>query len=169
MSLNLRYTEKDKGSNDELDPQRKRNAEGNARGSKDDLGVGQASAAALDMEKENKLASLPPAKICLPKGVRIVGMAAGLHHTLLLSKCGVVYAFGSNSYGQLGTGDLVPRGAPTPVTLPVKAVHVAAGSYHSAVLAATGEVYTFGNMAKGQLGRGQPTSAATADESMVSR
>lgn len=76
---------------------------GNARGKDEGSGAqagaaAAAAAAAADMEKENKLASLPPAKICLPKGVKIVEMAAGLHHTLLLSKCGVVYAFGSNSY-----------------------------------------------------------------------
>ena len=32
---------------------------------------------------------------------------------VLLTSSGHVLAFGSNSHGQLGVGDLVPRGAPT--------------------------------------------------------
>ena len=120
-----------------------------------------------DIEKEaGKLAPLPPAKIVLPKGVRIVQLSAGLHHTLLLSKSGDVYAFGSNSHGQLGTCDLIPRVAPTLVILPTKATQVAAGSYHSVVLLATGEVVTFGNMSKHQLAREFNESAlrGTADD-----
>ena len=34
---------------------------------------------------------------------------------LLTLSSGLVLAFGSNSYGQLGMGDLVPRGAPVPL------------------------------------------------------
>ena len=64
----------------------------------------EAASRSADKEQAGKLVSLPPAKVCLPKGVRIVQISTGLHHTLLLAKTGEVYAFGSNSYGQLGTG-----------------------------------------------------------------
>lgn len=37
-------------------------------------------------------------------GVRIIGIAAGLWHTLCNSADGGVYAFGGNQFGQLGTG-----------------------------------------------------------------
>ncbi len=47
-------------------------------------------------------ASLPPAKISLPRRVKIVQLSAGLHHTLMLSSDGEVFGFGSNSHGQLG-------------------------------------------------------------------
>ena len=47
-------------------------------------------------------ASLPPAKIILPRRVKIVQLSAGLHHTLMLSEDGEVFGFGSNSHGQLG-------------------------------------------------------------------
>ena len=128
-------------------------------------GAGVASSSDLDkdFDKNAKLASLPPSKVGLPKGIKIVGVSAGLHHTLLLSKCGVVYAFGSNSYGQLGTGDLIPRGTPTPLSLPVRATQVAAGAYHSVVMTASGEVFTFGASAKNQLGRTQPDPVASND------
>ena len=64
----------------------------------------ESASRSADKEQAGKLVSLPPAKVCLPKGVRIVQISTGLHHTLLLAKTGEVYAFGSNSYGQLGTG-----------------------------------------------------------------
>ena len=134
--------------------------------------LGQASAS--DVEKEaGKLASLSPAKISLAKDVKIVQLSSGLHHTLMLSSRGDVYAFGSNSYGQLGLCDLVPRGAPTKVPLPVRGVAVAAGSNHSVVLGESGEVFTFGSHQKGQLGRTSPLpeeeSHACAAEELAAR
>lgn len=69
---------------------------------------------------------------------------------------GEVFAFGSNSHGQLGQLDLIPRGNPVRVALPVAASAVAAGGHHSVVLAVTGEIFTFGSYQKGQLGREAP-------------
>ena len=131
---------------------------------------GAAGAGASDVEKEaGKLASLPPAKITMPKDVKVVQISSGLHHTLLLTSLGDVYAFGSNVHGQLGQRDLVPRGSPARVALPVRASAVAAGGAHSAVLAESGEVFTFGCHTKGQLGRDAPAetlcqSVASAEE-----
>lgn len=62
-----------------------------------------------------------------------------------LTQSGEVYTFGSNSYGQLGVGDIMIRGGPVQVKLPGPAVHIASGSNHSVVLTAKGEVYTFGS------------------------
>lgn len=113
-----------------------------------------------EAEKEvagGKVSSLGPGRVLLPPECRVAAVAAGLHHTLLLSAAGAVLAFGSNSYGQLGVGDLCPRGAPTPlVTLDEVVTRVAAGGYHSAALTASGRVFTWGNNAKGQLGRPAP-------------
>ncbi|CAG9818957.1 unnamed protein product [Phaedon cochleariae] len=64
-----------------------------------------------------------------------------------------VYTFGSNLYGQLGSGDILTKSSLQLVRLPCSAVQVAAGSNHSVVLTMKGEVYTFGNAQKGQLGR----------------
>jgi hypothetical protein len=89
-----------------------------------------------DQEKDvgGKLASLPPAKILLPRRVKITQLSAGnqnsyytylkfsknihktlmipvivgLHHTLLLSTEGEVFGFGSNTHGQLGQASFRP-------------------------------------------------------------
>ena len=66
-------------------------------------------------KEPGKLTSLGPGRVHVPNNVKISSISCGLHHTLLLSTTGQVYAFGSNTHGQLGVGDLVPRGAPTQV------------------------------------------------------
>ena len=137
--------------------------------SNNELG-GASNSAASDIEGKDgdrssaKMTSLSPAKITMPfdGSIKVVQISTGLHHTLMLTKTGDVYAFGSNSHGQLGTGDLIPRGAPTLVPVP-KATLVAAGSYHSVVLTNIGEVFTFGHMAKNQLGREPPTDSKKED------
>jgi E3 ubiquitin-protein ligase MYCBP2 len=123
-----------------------------------------AAASSSDLEKESggKLASLPPARLTLPPGVKITQLSAGLHHTLLMSLDGDVYAFGSNTHGQLGLCDLIPRGCPSLIVLPSKAVAIAAGSYHSVVLTEEGQIFTFGSYQKGQLGREPPQQASEA-------
>ncbi|XP_013162054.1 PREDICTED: E3 ubiquitin-protein ligase MYCBP2 isoform X3 [Papilio xuthus] len=102
-----------------------------------------------------KVNSLPPARIAVPGGHRIVAIACGLHHTVLLSDNGEVLTFGSNQMGQLGAGDVAPHHRIVLVRLP-RACSVAAGSNHTAILTRDGELYTFGYHQKGSLGRQQP-------------
>lgn len=103
-------------------------------------------AGSSDVERDaSRVTSLPPAAVHLPAETSVIQIACGLHHTVLLLQSGEVMAFGSNTYGQLGVGDLLPRGGPTLVKLACHTVHVAAGSNHTVVLSNKGEVYTFGN------------------------
>ncbi len=76
---------------------------------------------------------------------------------------GRVIAFGFNSHGQLGVGDLAPRVAPVFVghrqpdeDEEDRVVRIAAGAYHSVALTASGRVLTWGYNGKGQLGRTGP-------------
>lgn len=103
----------------------------------------------------NKLTSLPPTKLNIPS--RVVQVACGLHHSVLLTDTGEVFTFGSNQQGQLGLGDFVHRERPTKVPVSTPIVQIAAGSNHSLLLTAQGQVYTFGSNQKGQLGR-QPSA-----------
>lgn len=65
---------------------------------------------------------------------------------VVLTTEGQVYTFGSNSYGQLGVGDLSPRGFPTIVKMPISVniKMIAAGSHHTAALTSDGDVLTWG-------------------------
>lgn len=73
-------------------------------------------------------------------------------------QAGSLYAFGSNQFGQLGTGVGVGgvTEQPMPVALPAgtRVVQVAVGSNHMLALTSTGEVYGWGDNAGGDLGQG---------------
>lgn len=42
-------------------------------------------------------------------------IAVGAFHNLALTEDGILWAWGNNEYGQLGTGDTQPRSHPIPV------------------------------------------------------
>ncbi|MHC1769369.1 MAG: MBG domain-containing protein [Verrucomicrobiia bacterium] len=70
---------------------------------------------------------------------------------------GSLYALGWNGYGQLGTGDNINRGTPSPVTgLPSgrKVVAIAGGDLHSLAQADDGTLWAWGHGGHGQLGNG---------------
>ncbi|CRK91253.1 CLUMA_CG004933, isoform A [Clunio marinus] len=103
--------------------------------------------------ESERVAPLPPSKVSIPSSSPVVQISCGLHHTILMTLAGEVFTFGSNQYGQLGTGDLQPVQVPVLVKIPGIATQISAGSNHSVVLSSKGTVYTFGNYQKGQLGR----------------
>ncbi|KAK4876051.1 hypothetical protein RN001_012473 [Aquatica leii] len=92
--------------------------------------------------------------------VKVLSVSCGKKHCLALTDCGV-YAWGSNSYGQLGVGPLTCE-SPYPQMIDglyhVSVVKIAAGQYHSMALAADGCVYTWGWGIHGQLGHGTSNS-----------
>jgi len=75
-------------------------------------------------------------------------IAAGGNHTLCVSVGGSIFAWGSNTWGQLGVGDTEDRVVPTLVIGLLKTksfVQVAAGFQHSACLTADGLVFVSGD------------------------
>jgi len=99
----------------------------------------------------SKLTPLPPTKLNIPS--RVVQIACGLHHSVLLTSSGDVLTFGSNQHGQLGHSDFAIREVPTKVLINATIVQIAAGSNHTVLLSSQGQVFTFGSNQKGQLGR----------------
>ncbi|XP_050557466.1 uncharacterized protein LOC118261981 [Spodoptera frugiperda] len=95
---------------------------------------------------------------------RVIDVACGRHHTLVLTENGI-YAAGDNSFGQLGVGAAwsggvgeaaVASGALRPAAGDFSAplVALAAGHYHSAALDVGGRLYTWGWGVHGQLCHG---------------
>ncbi|MFO1305443.1 MAG: BACON domain-containing carbohydrate-binding protein [Burkholderiales bacterium] len=80
-----------------------------------------------------------------------VGSAA---HTLALDKSGTVWAWGTNTYGEIGNGTKSPQTRPIAVPLPYPAAAVAAGSGFSLALLQNGLLYAWGRNNLGQLGDG---------------
>ncbi|XP_054724760.1 X-linked retinitis pigmentosa GTPase regulator-like [Uloborus diversus] len=89
------------------------------------------------------------------KGERATVVACGRSHTLVATDGGHVYAFGSNSEGQLGSADEQPvHDAPVRVQglegITIKML--SAGADHSMALTDKGIVYVWGSGAEGQIG-----------------
>jgi len=105
---------------------------------------------------------LPCAPAWPPRGpdtaVRVTAVACGDSHSLLLTECGTVMAFGSNSCGQLGLGKARKEAAEPAVVsgktrgAPLRAV--AAGAWHSLVLTVSGSLLAWGCNEHGCLGLG---------------
>lgn len=97
-----------------------------------------------------------PQEVALPE--RAVAVAAGHYHTLCLSESGNVWAWGSDSQGQLGLGSSGPSKATEPRLITslqnAKIVGLAAGAAHSLAVTASGEVYSWGSGDAGRLGHG---------------
>jgi alpha-tubulin suppressor-like RCC1 family protein len=105
-----------------------------------------------------------PVPIATPPGVTLREVSGGAAHALALDTNGNAYAWGSNFYGQLGTG--VTGGVertPLPVVMPVGVTFtsVSAGDYHSLALGSDGNVYAWGLDMFGGLG----DDAALVDQS----
>lgn len=104
-------------------------------------------------ENPPRVAPLAPQLLQMPSTSPVVQVSCGLHHTVVLTLSGEVYGFGSNQFGQLGTGDMQPVSGPVRINVAGNVCQVAAGSNHTVLLTYKGLVYTFGNFQKGQLGR----------------
>lgn len=71
----------------------------------------------------------------------VVDISAGCYHSCAITYHGMLYMFGRNNHGQLGTGDLDGRLCPHPVDsfLGRHVVKVACGFYHTIVLSTRAE------------------------------
>lgn len=88
-----------------------------------------------------------PCRIAALHGINIVQVACGYAHTLALTDEGFVYAWGANSYGQLGTGNKSNQSLPTLInTDKERMVEVAAchTSHTSAAKTQSGQVLMWG-------------------------
>ena len=86
-----------------------------------------------------------------------IAVSAGTHHSLALDRSGHLWAWGYNSYGQLGDGTTTRRRAPVEITPDRTYTMVVAGWYHSLALDSTGHLWAWGYNSFGQLGDGTTT------------
>ncbi|XP_012530772.1 X-linked retinitis pigmentosa GTPase regulator [Monomorium pharaonis] len=104
---------------------------------------------------------------CGLAGPRIVQIAAGSHHSMVLTSDGGVVVWGSNLEGQLGLSGisgLVYEPTKVPIPEPVK--EISAGYYHSVFLTESGLVYVCGESESGKLGINSNFSSQVAPKQM---
>jgi alpha-tubulin suppressor-like RCC1 family protein len=73
-----------------------------------------------------------------------IAISAGTSHALAIKSNGTVWAWGSNSYGQLGDGSTTTRTSPVQVNTLTNVVAVGAAQYHSVALKSDGTVWAWG-------------------------
>jgi alpha-tubulin suppressor-like RCC1 family protein len=107
--------------------------------------------------------STTPVLVSLPSGVTVIAVGAGYDNGFALTSTGAVYAWGLNTYGELGIGTTTNALTPTLVDLPAGTVATAisAGFGHTLALTSTGRAYAWGLNTSGQLGNGTGTTTAT--------
>eukprot|EP00438_Fugacium_kawagutii_P020669 Skav217592 [mRNA] locus=scaffold3512:89584:92656:- [translate_table: standard] len=86
--------------------------------------------------------------------IKVLSVALGMEHCLIISTNLELFSWGRNHRGQLGLGTTTDTNEPTIVAALAKASFVAAGEDHSAGITAGGEIYTWGNAECGKLGHG---------------
>ncbi|XP_011688739.1 PREDICTED: probable E3 ubiquitin-protein ligase HERC4 isoform X2 [Wasmannia auropunctata] len=103
---------------------------------------------------------IKPKRISSLAAVPIAFIACGGYHTVVISKSGAVFAWGRNTFGQLGLNDTQQRGLPCQLrTLRnSKVCYAACGEEFSAFLTLDGGVFTCGAGMYGQLGHGNNTN-----------
>jgi alpha-tubulin suppressor-like RCC1 family protein len=113
----------------------------------------------LGMNNTTNLSILTPMvldKISLDE--KIISIACGIEHTVVLTNTGNVFACGNNTYGQLGMNNTTNLSILTPMVLNNltanndKVISIACGISHTVVLTVSGNLYACGRNTTGQLG-----------------
>lgn len=114
--------------------------------------------------------SSQPALVTIPGNPTITKVAQGsFDHVLVLSDVGLLYGWGNNEYGQLGTSvsgsssSLLNVSTPVWIPMPLNTSidNIYTGKYHSLALSFQGVLITWGNNDYGQLGDGSTASKTT--------
>jgi alpha-tubulin suppressor-like RCC1 family protein len=100
--------------------------------------------------------------------INVATLASGGNHSLALRSDGTVWAWGSNSQGQLGDGTDTDRLTPVQVPGLTDFTALAAGDAHSLAVRRDGAVWAWGSNFYGQLGDGT-TSLYRLAPAQVSR
>eukprot|EP01127_Copromyxa_protea_P024380 TRINITY_DN956_c0_g1_i1.p1 TRINITY_DN956_c0_g1~~TRINITY_DN956_c0_g1_i1.p1 ORF type:complete len:529 (-),score=116.20 TRINITY_DN956_c0_g1_i1:17-1603(-) len=85
-------------------------------------------------------------------GVKVVDLACGSQHVIVLSSTGRLYSFGLGVFGQLGHGELFNETFPKLIqsVSDINIIQIACGSHHSLALSDEGDVYSWGSAEYGQ-------------------
>ncbi len=119
------------------------------------LGDGTSSTTAI-----NKLKQITN---CEESGIRFIQIVAGNNHGVALDERGNIWAWGSNSSGQLGDGTTTTSRVPKQITnyeeSTIKFTQIAASGNYSLAIDEKGNIWSWGANSFGQLGDGTKTTS----------
>jgi alpha-tubulin suppressor-like RCC1 family protein len=93
-----------------------------------------------------------PTMTNLPVGLKVVKVACGSAHTILLLENGNVYGVGSRFCGRLGTSGMGRQSIPIKIPLPLKATAITCKGSSTLMLLEDGSVFGCGTNYNGELG-----------------
>jgi alpha-tubulin suppressor-like RCC1 family protein len=109
---------------------------------------------------DNTTTQRPTAVQVTSLGTNVVAIAAGESHSLAITANGKLWAWGSNSSGQLGNGTTTSSSVPVEVSTLTNVIAVTAGASFTLALTGDGRLWGFGTNTYGQLGNGgTPTTS----------
>jgi alpha-tubulin suppressor-like RCC1 family protein len=83
-----------------------------------------------------------------------INISCGFGHVLAIKSNGTLWAWGLNSYGELGNGTTVSETNPIQIDSDSDWVNVSCANYHTLALKSNGTLWTWGYNAEGELGIG---------------
>jgi len=92
-------------------------------------------------------------------GKKIIGIAAGMRHSIVVTSDGNLYSWGYNAHGQLGNASTINSNVPVAIA-PASSIEgksfiaVAAGAYSCTAISTDGQLVAWGWNSNGQLGIG---------------
>jgi alpha-tubulin suppressor-like RCC1 family protein len=108
--------------------------------------------------------ALKPVKVSLPAPVATLRLGGGgplNGQTLALLTDGTMWAWGADSYGQLGDGQTNNKTSPEKITTPASYVAVESNGETSFAIDSSGRLWAWGSNRHDQLGNGQKTTQLT--------
>ncbi|MCP4117437.1 MAG: hypothetical protein GY737_19000 [Desulfobacteraceae bacterium] len=98
----------------------------------------------------NQEINLTPVEISASGGIK--SLSVGAEHTAFVKADGSLWAFGKNSTGQIGVGNIVDQSSPINIGSNYKVV--SAGTNHTLAIDDSGSLWAWGSFQFGQLGNG---------------
>ena len=120
------------------------------------VGWGNNDFGQLGVKRNDKAKNTVYDKLSINDFSPVTQLSAGENHSLALKKDGTLWAWGDNSYGQLGLGDTVSRYVPELVSSMSDIKHIDAGTYYTVAVKNDGTIWVWGDNKYGQLGIGSP-------------
>ncbi|KAI9151494.1 Protein pim1 [Paramyrothecium foliicola] len=121
-------------------------------------GCGQQNQLGRRIIERNKMSSLIPQGIGLPRG-KIVQIACGSYHSFAIDKEGQVYGWGLNNFGEVGVESnagedeaVILKPAKISAFEDLKISHIDGGEHHSLACSDKGELFTWGRVDGYQVG-----------------
>ena len=81
-------------------------------------------------------------------------ITTGFNHTVAIKADGTLWAWGQNTYGQVGDGTNTHRNVPTQIGSDTNWVSISAKGFHTVAIKSDGTLWAWGQNSFGQVGDG---------------